>query len=841
MRGPLLTVELITSRHKRHHGIHGVFYLVLPHHFYKDWFTTHTLRLCFLVRFFRMAPRPYSMARPQSFAVGPTIQEGVEDVDIVPSTQEEDEEEGESPSELAGSSAIEQARLALEGTPSPPPPTKRNSYIGSGPRANIAGRRRTRVISMDVDPLSPSPIRSSRMTSDAAPTTPIRDRNTIVESEPPSPSSAMSPTTPTSPTGRYPTTGSRLPSLAPSMASVSLDPSTALRSNPARPSVAPSMASVNIDPSTALRSNPARPSVAPSVASMNMDPTTSRIASVDIDPSRWPATPTSPRRARPISEAVDPLTPPPRSPYRPPSFHEDSAPTTPVEPTTPTSTRRAPRPMSSVDPLTPPPRVLSRTDSSDRMQPQPRTSTFARRARPISEAVDPLTPPSANRTESTDRMQPQPRTPTYARRARPISEAVDPLTPPSASRARPMSEAVDPITPTGNRMESIDPPQPIHGSRNTSFSPDNRYSTLNSRGASVAQGDEIRRRPSSAAFAGSQRPSISIQNVVIPAHLIKHAETSWQQDKLNNRRQAGVKREDTRKSFNIEQMALDQQEEIKNILGATGRSASIAGLNKPGNRSSFAGNRMSYAGSTRDRPMSVIGNKRISFMQPDEKTDEIGNAQDDTASQQSSNRFSTASGGNKRFSTASGGNKRFSTAGSIANKRMSTASIGGNKRWSASVWSGFSFGGESGPTDPSAMMPAAGDQLGALNQPGSRLSWMPTAGADGPTPGERRPSLFQRSASIWQETKQRVASKVRRSSLWDVYENAKKRQVELRRSRKFQLLFEYTFYLFCICFLYFVLVGRPLWGGAIYWLYYVFRHKFNVPYTWTVVLVVAFL
>lgn len=772
-----------------------------------------------------MAPRPYSLARPQSFAVGPTIQEGVEDVDIVPTHEEEEEEEEEEEglSELAGSSAREDARLALEGgAPATPPAAGRNASIGVGPRTSAsAARRRTRVISMDIDPLSPSPIRSSRMASDA-PTSPVRDRNT-------------SDAQPSSPVGRYSTTSNltrrltdnntsaalpsptRLPSLAPSMASVNIDPFTALRSNPARVSLAPSMASVNIDPSTALRSNPARPSVAPSMISI--DPTASRVASVDIDPARWPATPTSARRARPVFEAVDPLTPPPRSPNRPPSFHEDSVPTTPTGPTGLVSGPR-PRPVSiNVDPLTPPPRALSRTASTDKVQ--PRTPTSARRARPISEAVDPLTPPSA-------------------RRARPISEALDPLTPPSARRARPISEALDPSTPPANRMESIDSPEPINGSRNTSFLPENRYSALNSRGASVAQGDEIRRRPSSVVFAPQHRPSISVQNVVIPAHLIKHAETSWQQDKLNNRRVAGTKRDDTRKSFNIEQMALDQQEEIKNILGATGRSGSIAvdASNRPGDRSSYAGNRMSYAGnrlsyapSTHSRPASVIGNKRISFMEADGKVDQIEDQE-----QGNSKRSSTADGGNKRFSTAASiTNKRFSTA-SIGNNRFSTAS-GGNKRWSTSVWGAFSFGGES------ASEAAAAERRSGMRdaQASSRLSWMPTAGADGQYNTERRPTLFQRSASIWQETKQRVASKVRRSSMWDVYENAKKRQVELRRSRPFQLVFEYTFYFLCICFLYFVLVGRPLWGGAVYYLWYVFKHKFNVPYTWTVVIIVAFL
>ncbi|KAI4843774.1 hypothetical protein E4T44_06565 [Aureobasidium sp. EXF-8845] len=45
------------------------------------------------------------------------------------------------------------------------------------------------------------------------------------------------------------------------------------------------------------------------------------------------------------------------------------------------------------------------------------------------------------------------------------------------------------------------------------------------------------------------------------------------------------------------------------------------------------------------------------------------------------------------------------------------------------------------------------------------------------------------------------------------------------------LLFEYTFYLILVAFVYFVLIGLPLWKGAVYWLYWVFKHKFAVAGT----------
>lgn len=63
------------------------------------------------------------------------------------------------------------------------------------------------------------------------------------------------------------------------------------------------------------------------------------------------------------------------------------------------------------------------------------------------------------------------------------------------------------------------------------------------------------------------RNSISVQNVVIPAYLVRHAETSWDQDKIVNRRMSAV-RTDSRDKFNVETIARDQQNHV--------RAASIA-------------------------------------------------------------------------------------------------------------------------------------------------------------------------------------------------------------------------------------------------------------------------
>lgn len=99
----------------------------------------------------------------------------------------------------------------------------------------------------------------------------------------------------------------------------------------------------------------------------------------------------------------------------------------------------------------------------------------------------------------------------------------------------------------------------------------------------------------------------------------------------------------------------------------------------------------------------------------------------------------------------------------------------------------------------------------------------------------RKESIVQRSASIVLNTVADVKQAIRRSSIYDVYEKAKMRGIELQRSKWAMRLFEYTFYLILVAFVYFVLVGVPLWKGAVYWLYWVFKHKFAVAGTWYVV------
>lgn len=92
-----------------------------------------------------------------------------------------------------------------------------------------------------------------------------------------------------------------------------------------------------------------------------------------------------------------------------------------------------------------------------------------------------------------------------------------------------------------------------------------------------------------------------------------------------------------------------------------------------------------------------------------------------------------------------------------------------------------------------------------------------------------------------QKVKQGAADMARRNSLLDVYDKAKIRGEQLQRKRWVQLVFEFSCYLLILCFIYFVLVGRPIWNGSVWWLYWLVEKKFTVAGTWSITIAMAFL
>jgi hypothetical protein len=77
--------------------------------------------------------------------------------------------------------------------------------------------------------------------------------------------------------------------------------------------------------------------------------------------------------------------------------------------------------------------------------------------------------------------------------------------------------------------------------------------------------------------------------------------------------------------------------------------------------------------------------------------------------------------------------------------------------------------------------------------------------------------------------------------MWQTYEKAKERGVQLQRNKWVQIAFEYAIYAILILFVYFVLIGVPLWKGTVYWLWWVVAHKFVLAGGFSITLGIALL
>ncbi|KAI5207371.1 hypothetical protein E4T39_01841 [Aureobasidium subglaciale] len=326
-------------------------------------------------------------------------------------------------------------------------------------------------------------------------------------------------------------------------------------------------------------------------------------------------------------------------------------------------------------------------------------------------------------------------------------------------------------------------------------------------------------RPSLAGPTGSRRSSVSITNVVIPAHLLTHVETNWNEDKIVGRRKSTYKREDSRGSFNVQSMAQKQQEDIKNIIDTTpqalrhmSESMEDLALANP-----FAAKeRQASSRGSRARSLAAVSeNEKVNFEELEQK-DEV-----------------------------------------VLEEQIEEQVAPDEKSGRLNPWGNFAFdyheravspGAPASPIDPFASAGTAMDasrvkdaeKLHATPHRPSIWRHGATSNVNAQNNGGRRGTIIQRAGSVFQDSYQHVRKKVRRSSMWDVYENAKKRQIEIRRKRWVQILFEYTFYAVILAVSYFLLIGVPLWKGAYWELYLVFKHKLNLTGSWSIVIAVAF-
>lgn len=87
----------------------------------------------------------------------------------------------------------------------------------------------------------------------------------------------------------------------------------------------------------------------------------------------------------------------------------------------------------------------------------------------------------------------------------------------------------------------------------------------------------------------------------------------------------------------------------------------------------------------------------------------------------------------------------------------------------------------------------------------------------------------------------RDSNLTRKSSMRAKLERAQVRGKEMQRNKGAMLAFEYGIYLLLICFIYFVLIGIPLWNGAVWWLYWVIANKFVIAGGFSITLGIAVL
>lgn len=100
------------------------------------------------------------------------------------------------------------------------------------------------------------------------------------------------------------------------------------------------------------------------------------------------------------------------------------------------------------------------------------------------------------------------------------------------------------------------------------------------------------------------------------------------------------------------------------------------------------------------------------------------------------------------------------------------------------------------------------------------------------------PDALQRKLSLGSST---AGGLTRQSSMRKTFEQAKIRGQQLQRNKWAMLAFEWGIYLLLTCFIYFVLIGIPLWNGAVWWLYWVVANKFVFAGGFSITLGIALL
>lgn len=103
------------------------------------------------------------------------------------------------------------------------------------------------------------------------------------------------------------------------------------------------------------------------------------------------------------------------------------------------------------------------------------------------------------------------------------------------------------------------------------------------------------------------------------------------------------------------------------------------------------------------------------------------------------------------------------------------------------------------------------------------------------------PETVQRSFANASRARENHNKPKQMTAMRKALEKVKEQVKVLERKRWAMLTFEYGVYLILFLFVWFAIIGMPMWKGTIYWVYYLLSHNSLVPGGWGVTLGIAML
>jgi hypothetical protein len=309
------------------------------------------------------------------------------------------------------------------------------------------------------------------------------------------------------------------------------------------------------------------------------------------------------------------------------------------------------------------------------------------------------------------------------------------------------------------------------------------------------------------------------EDVTIPANILRYANVAkqWTPDAEvtggDDRRQARLS-----SNFNVVDIALEQHAALDRVLS---------------NVSAYQAHRSSRTKSVWDHGQTINWRKPSLPTPAEEKEDELSGRQ---------RRMTSGMQATRKISRRSTEVRQGQNSESAGPQLENTILFRSLDRYALNEADGVHLRRCSSAVPPDADYLATynGSLENDIDQPGSEDS-LHAGKEEVEEPLE--PSVTRRAsvaiASLYQTVTRGTTNLMRMTTIRNTYENAKIRGKHLQRKKWVQVVFEYTFYLILLCFVYFVLVGRPLWKGAVWYLYWVVHTHFTVAGTWSVTIGLA--